>query len=159
MAAHGNVVVTKEWVKLAPDAAWAAIVPCDLTEFFTGMKPAIPAIVSVTDQTGDWDGAGQSRLIHLADGSSVGEAIDEVDRPTAFRYTVGPFGGPLGKLVEHAKGEFLFEELGGGTAIRWTYDWKPRPGMKPLVAVMAKAWSAYSARVLADLVKTAKPSY
>ncbi|MFT4049427.1 MAG: SRPBCC family protein [Solirubrobacterales bacterium] len=157
MAARGTVVVSKEWVKLSPDQAWEAIVPCDLPTFFTGMKPAIPAISEVTDQAGDWDGAGQTRTIHLADGSSVSETIDEVDRPGVFRYTVGPFNGALDKLVEHAKGEFIFEDLGGGTSVRWTYDWKPRPGMRPVVIVLAKFWSAYSRRVLTDLIKAAKP--
>ncbi len=157
MSAKGTVVVTREWVGASPEQTWAAIIPCDLPSFFTGMKPAVPAIESVTDQTGDWDTAGQTRTIHLVDGSHVAEAIDEVDHPKSFRYTVGPFSGPLNKLVENVKGEFVFEELGGGTSIRWTYEWRPRSGMKPLVIVLAKVWSAYSKRVLADLARAAQP--
>lgn len=157
MSAKGTVVVTNEWSAASPEQTWAAIIPCDLPTFFTGMKPAVPAIQSVTDQTGDWDAAGQSRTIHLADGSHVAETIDEVARPGTFRYTVGPFSGPLNRLVEGVKGEFVFEALGGGTSIRWTYEWRPRPGMKPLVIVLAKLWSAYSKRVLAALARASQP--
>lgn len=157
MSARGFTVVTKEWAKATPEHAWDVIVPCDLPSFFPGLKPAIPAITKVTDQTGDWDTAGQTRTIHLADGGSVHETIDAVEYPRTFNYTVGPFDGPTGKLVEHAKGEFVFEEMAGGTHVRWTYVWKPRPGMQPVVWVLAKLWGAYSKRVLLSLAKAAQP--
>lgn len=157
MSARGFTVVSNEWTKAPIDRAWDVIVPCDLPSFFPGMKPAVPAITKVTDQTGDWDAAGQARQIHLDDGSSVHETIDAVDRPHTFNYTVGPFTGLTGKLVVHAKGEFVFEEMGGGTHVRWTYVWKPRPGMQPVVWVLAKLWSAYSKRVLLKLAQAAQP--
>ncbi len=151
MAVRGTLVTNADWADCAPGDAWNAIIPCDLTRHFTGMGPLVPAITSVTDQTGDWDEAGQSRTIHLADGSSVSERIDAVDRPHTFNYTVGPFSGPIGKLVEHASGEFVFEELGGGTSVRWSYDWKPKPGARVIVLLLARLWNAYAKRVLARL--------
>lgn len=151
MAVRGTLVTNTDWADCSPDEAWAAIIPCDLTRFFTGMGPLVPAITSVSDQTGDWDGADQSRSIHLADGSQVAERIDAVDRPRTFNYTVGPFSGPIGRLVEHASGEFVFEELGGGTSVRWSYDWKPKRGARLAVLLLARLWNAYAKRVLARL--------
>lgn len=158
MPGKGFKVVSSEWARAPREKTWDVIVPVDLTRHFTGLKPAIPAITEVTDQTGAWDAAGQTREIHLADGSHVHETIDAVDRPSRFNYTVGPFSGLIGKLVLHAKGEFVFEDMNDGTYVRWTYTWFAKPGAQPIVWALSKLWSIYSNRVLVQLVKAVEPA-
>jgi hypothetical protein len=46
-------------------------VPIDLTSIFTGYGP-LPAVTGTKNQTGAWDGAGQTRTVLLSDGSSAG---------------------------------------------------------------------------------------
>ena len=156
MAASGFKVVSSEWARASRKQTWDFIVPVPLPDYFTGLKPAIPAISEVTDQTGDWNSAGQTRTIHLADGSHVHETIDEVETGSAFRYTVGPFNGPVGLLVKHAKGEFVFEDMAGGTYVRWSYTWVPKNGAAaPVVWALSKLWGVYANRVLVRLVQGA----
>lgn len=156
MPAKGFTVKNAEWAKVSPEVAWDKIIPVDIPSVFTGLAPVIPAVVSTEDQTGDWDAAGQTRRFKLADGSETAELINSVDRPKAFNYTVGPFSGPIGKAVDHAKGEFLFEPMGGGTHITWTYVWAPKPGAQPLIWVLAKVWNIYAKRMIYKLARLAE---
>lgn len=156
MSANGFKVVSSEWSSAPRDETWKFIIPVSLPEYFTGMKPTIPAIREVTDQTGDWESAGQTRVIHLADGNRVQERIDEVEIGHAFRYTVGPFTGPLNLIVKHAKGEFLFEDMAGGTYMHWSYTWIPKhAALKPAVWILSKVWAPYANRVLVRLAQDA----
>jgi hypothetical protein len=155
MSSRGFRVTVDEWTSAAPERAWDVIVPVDLTAVFTGLKPAIPAVTAVRDQTGDWDAAGQTRKIELADGSSTAERIDEVERPDRFNYTVGPFSGPVGSLVDRAEGEFRFEPMSSGTHVRWTYVWIPRRGAAPVVWVLSKLWRVYARRCILALARLA----
>ena len=49
-----------------PDRTFAIMSPLTPVGFYPKFGP-IPAVVEVTDQTGAWDAAGQSRTLHLAD--------------------------------------------------------------------------------------------
>ncbi|MBJ7458856.1 MAG: hypothetical protein JHD02_06710 [Thermoleophilaceae bacterium] len=155
MPSGGFRVAVDEWTSADAGRAWDVIVPIDLTTVFTGLKPVIPAVVAVREQTGNWDAVGQTRKIDLADGSRTGEIINSCDRPALFTYTVGPFSGPVGKLVDRAEGEFKFEPMSDGTYVRWTYVWHPRPGGAPIVWVLSKIWRIYARRSILALVKLA----
>ncbi|MEM7469589.1 MAG: polyketide cyclase, partial [Pseudomonadota bacterium] len=56
------------------ELSFAHIVPIDLTSIITGYGP-LPAVVKVQNQTGAWDGAGQSRTVVLSDGSLAQEIL------------------------------------------------------------------------------------
>lgn len=131
-----------------------AIVPIELSRVFTGYGP-LPAVTSTSGQTGDWDGVGQSRLVHLSDGSSAPELINSYDRPAGFGYRVGPFSGPFGKIVEHADGLFLFDDVDGSTDISWTYTFKARPGRGLIARPVTFLWRRYAQRVLDAMIATA----
>lgn len=156
MSVRGLTVRNSEWAKVDIDRAWDVIIPVDIPSIFTGLPPLIPAVTSTEDQSGPWDAAGQTRRFKLADGNETAEVIDAVDRPHSFNYTVGPFSGPLGSLVKHAKGEFVFEPMGGGTHIRWTYDWASKPGAQPIIWVLARVWNVYAKRMLYKLARLAE---
>jgi hypothetical protein len=126
--------------------AFATIVPIDLTRIFTGLGP-LPAVVGRHGQTGSWQRVGATRIVELSNGSEVREEITAHEPPRYFAYRVGPFAGPLGRLADHADGDWRFAELGAGlTGIRWRYAFALRsPVARPLVIA---AWRAYARRVL-----------
>jgi hypothetical protein len=157
MPSKGYRVTSEDWTHADPERAWDVIVPVELSKVFTGLKPLIPAVTGTRDQTGDWDAAGQTRKIDLADGTGTAERIDVADRPNVFQYTVGPFTGPLGRFVDRAEGEFKFTVMNGGTHVRWTYVWFPARGGAPLVWVFSKLWGVYARRMVVDLAKLAEP--
>jgi hypothetical protein len=155
MASRGYRVTSEDWTRASAERAWDSIIPVDLSQVFTGLKPLIPAVTGTREQTGAWDAAGQTRKIDLADGSETAERIDSAERPHLFTYTVGPFSGPLGRFVDRAEGEFKFTPMNGGTHVRWTYVWFPRRGGAPIVWVLAKLWGVYARRMVVALAKLA----
>jgi YD repeat-containing protein len=106
--------------------AFLGIMPIDLSSIFTGFGP-LPAVTGVTDQTGDWDAAGQTRSVTLADGSSAREKLTGYKSPEYFSYTVSGFTGVLRFLTTSADGEWWFETVSEAkTHIKWRYAYNPR---------------------------------
>jgi hypothetical protein len=151
-------IVTFDWADASVEATFDAIIPVELPKVFTGYGP-IPAVASTSEQTGDWDAAGQTRTLNLADGSSTHERIDNFERPELFQYTVGPFSGPFGNLIDRAEGEFYMTPMAQGTQVRWTYTWYAKQQwMYPLLWVFTRLWKAYSRKGLYACVKHAEQS-
>jgi hypothetical protein len=135
-----------------PARTFATLTPSDPTRFYPRFR-VIPAVVSVTDQTGEWDAVGQTRMLHLSDGSTVVETTTDVDRPGFFAYELTDFTKVFGPLVDHARAEWRFEPDGGGTRITWTYTFFGRPGRGWIVGLIVRAaWTAYMRRVVVGLV-------
>jgi hypothetical protein len=129
-----------------------ALTPSDPTRFYPRFR-VIPAVVAVTDQTGGWDVVGQTRTLHLSDGSTVVETTTDVDRPALFAYELTQFTRLFGGLVDHARAEWRFEPADGGTRITWTYVFFGLPGRGWIVALIVRAvWAAYMRRVIAGMV-------
>jgi hypothetical protein len=150
------VVVSAEAI-CAPEQAFGVIAPIDLSRIFTGYGP-LPAVRGVRDPSGPWERIGSSRTVELSDGTTVAETLTSWAAPSHFGYRVGPFGGPLGRLVAHADGAWWFEPLeAGGTRIRWSYVFVPRTTIaRPTVRGLAALWRRYSARALAAAVRIAE---
>lgn len=142
--------------KVPPQRCFDAIIPIDLTRMMRGYGP-LPAVTGVRDQVGPWDAPGSTRVVELADGNETPERIVAVAIPEAFHYRVGPFTGPLGKVVDHVDGSFLFDAAEGGTtAISWTYAFRPLRGRSLLVRALAPLWRRYAAQSLARAVAIAE---
>src|SRR5262249_36406922 len=108
------------------DAAFAHIVPIDLASIFTGYGP-LPAVTRTQDQVGAWDTVGQTRTVHLSDGSSAQELLTAYERPGYFSYAVSGFTGVLRHFTSSANGEWWFTTVAPGrTRIRWRYAFNPR---------------------------------
>jgi hypothetical protein len=146
-----DVAVSVVTTARAPlDVTFDTIVPIDLTRIFRGYAGVLPAVVGVRDQSGLWDTAGATRVVLLGDGSEAPERLTAVTPHSGFAYVVGPFTGVLGRVVDHAVGEWRFADDGaGGTRIAWTYTFVPRPGRTALVRLIAPVWRRYAARALA----------
>jgi hypothetical protein len=150
MSARAVAVTVTGRAATTPDRAMAVIAPIDLTRIFTGFGP-LPAVVGTRGQTGGWDHPGAARTVLLGDGSEAREELTAYDPPSHFAYRLSGFTGPLRLLVEGVHGAWWFTpNAGGGTGVRWTYAFRPRPGRGLIVrAVVAPLWRAYARRVLA----------
>jgi len=128
------------------------LTPSDPSRFYPSFR-VIPAVGSVTDQSGPWDAVGQTRTLHLSDRSTVVETITDVERPDFFAYELTRFTRLFGRLVDHARAEWRFEPVGAGTRIRWSYTFVGRPGRGWIVAMIVRlVWAAYMRRVIVGLV-------
>jgi hypothetical protein len=135
-----------------PGRTFDILTPSDPVRFYSRFR-VIPAVTSVTDQTGAWDAAGQTRTLHLSDGSSVVETTTEVRRPGLFAYRLTDFTKVFGRLVDHARAEWRFDADAGGTRITWTYAFVGRPGRGWMVGLIVRlAWAAYMREVMVRLV-------
>ena len=161
MARAGVAVTVRARAAVAPEVAFDAIAPIDLPRIFTGLGP-LPAVTGTREQTGAWDHAGATRVVELADGTEARERLTLHERPHRFAYRVGPFTGPLRRVVDGADGAWWFAPAGGGdagaaTAVTWTYTFRPRGLARPLVRVaVAPLWRAYARRALARAVAAAE---
>ncbi|CAN5299729.1 hypothetical protein BH11ACT3_BH11ACT3_13880 [soil metagenome] len=139
-----------------PTRTYEILTPSDPSRFYGKFGP-IPATLSVSDQTGAWDGVGQTRTLHLSDGSTVVETTKEVDAPRRFAYQLTNFTKLFGALVAKADAEWDFDAAEGGTRIRWTYTFHGKPGRGWMVALIIKlAWAPYMREVLPKLVDEVK---
>jgi hypothetical protein len=136
-------------------STWNVFVPIDLAEVFPRSKGPIPPVKGTSGQTGRWDIAGNARVVHLGDGTSVREEITlsdpsdghpPSDGRARFGYRVSGFTGPMARLAREARGEWLFEEIAPDrTRIVWTYAFEPASPLArlPLSLVVATFWKAY----------------
>jgi hypothetical protein len=139
-----------------PAQVFGILTPSDPSRFYPRFL-VIPAVVAVTDQTGEWDAVGQTRVLHLSDGSSVRETTTDVDRPAFFAYELTEFTRLFGGLVDHARAEWRFAPADGGTRISWSYTFVGRPGRGWVVAAIVRlVWAAYMRRVIIGLVDEAR---
>jgi hypothetical protein len=107
--------------------------PCEATFDFAAANESFPRVLlpfgPLPGITGvEWlDGAlepkpGARRLIHLSDGTTIGEELLTYDRPTRHRYRwSNPPAGPLSWLVRSGEGDWSFAPVDGGTRIVWRY--------------------------------------
>ena len=151
-------VTVRAVARAEPGRIFDVIVPIGLERIFHGFGP-VPAVLGVRDQIGLWDHAGASRTVLLADGSEAYETLAWHDRPRGFGYRLEPGpGSSLARLVESARGTWAFAPADdGGTAIAWTYAFRPRRGRGSVVrAVLAPVWRQAARRALALAVQEAE---
>jgi hypothetical protein len=98
---------------------------------------------------------GVSRRPVLSDGTAAFERITRYEPSSYFAYEVGWFTKALGRLVTGARGSWIFEPTAdGGTAIEWTYAFRPRRLRRTLVRlVIAPVWRMYMRRALDATVR------
>ena len=131
-------------------AAFDHIAPIDLSSIFTGYG-FLPAVTGTQHQTGAWDAAGQTRIVHLADNSTAQEELTKYDHPNYFSYTVSGFTGSLGLLASSANGEWRFStDESGKTNIRWRYAFNARSffAVPVLWFVVNFLWRGYMNKAL-----------
>jgi hypothetical protein len=142
-------------VAAAPLArAWSIATPLTPVGFYP-RAGVIPAVVAVHDQSGPWDGAGQTRRLELSDGSSVVESLVRVEPDGVFVYELSEFTGLLGRLVTGGRADWSYRATPSGrTRVDWTYSFFARPGRGAIVrGIVRFAWAPYMRRVLVGITR------
>ncbi|MDT0684189.1 SRPBCC family protein [Roseicyclus sp. F158] len=105
----------------------------------------VPGVVSTSDVSGPWDRPGVHRVVHLADGSTVDEAVTTYDRPSYFSYRVSNPSFALKHLMTDARGEFRFVPEGADTHLTWTYTFRAKDDIRklPLALFVRSQWRGY----------------
>jgi hypothetical protein len=149
--------VTVEMVAgTSPEWTWQVLTPIDPTRFYPKFG-IIPATVAVRDQSGPWNTVGQTRTLVLSDGGHVVETITDVVEPRFFAYELTNFQKAFKLLVDHARAEWTFTPVDGGTRVTWTYEFVPRKRWGWLLGiVVARAWEPYMRSVLPEIVHEAE---
>lgn len=133
------------------EEAFDRVLPHPLPEVFARRSLAIPPIKAVRGQVGEWGTVGQSRTIVLADGGTMLETLNQVERPHSFGYTISEVTGAMKPLVVSAVGEWAFEAAGTGTRITWTWQLTPTSAGRLVMPVFGAMWSGYARKALAQL--------
>ncbi len=148
------VVEQSRTIPMGRDDLFRDMVPMPLTDLFRRWYGPIPPIKEVRNQTGDWDGIGQTRTVVLVGGGSMLEELTTYDPPHSFGYTLSDVKGPLSPLVGHVDGEWVFEPKGSGTDVTWRWTIHPRSGFTaPLLPVFGILWKGYARQSLQELSK------
>ncbi|MFI9169826.1 SRPBCC family protein [Streptomyces lincolnensis] len=136
----------------SPAHTYQVIVPIDLAQVFKPWGP-LPGVAEVRDQTGTWNRPGTSRQTWFTDGSKADERLTEIAEGHGFAYELSGFTNVLAKLTSGVRGEWSFLPDGTGTSIRWTYDFRPLPGRRWIVAGPFKQlWIRYMRAALTRMV-------
>jgi len=140
----------------APATAFRRIAPVDLPTVFHRVGP-FPGVRSVANQTEAWDHAGPTRNPQFDDGSQADEQLTEYTDGVSFAYQLTGFTNVLARLAAGVRGEWNFNPDGDGTLIRWTYEFKPLPGRRWILAgPFAPLWRRYMAAALDRCVRVAE---
>jgi hypothetical protein len=126
-----------------PADTFRVLVPIDLPTVFRPVAP-FPGITRVANQTESWDHAGARRNPQFDDGSQADEQLTEYTDGHSFAYQLPNFTNVLSLLAAGIRGEFNVNPDGPGTLIRWTYEFKPLPGRRWILAgPFAPLWRRY----------------
>jgi len=146
-------VAESRTVAVPLEAAYDRTLAVPLTDIFGHRHLAMPSIVRVDDQRGEWgEAVGQTRTIRTSDRGSLTETLTELARPHRFGYRIDQIRGPMRPLVPHPPGGWAFAEDGSGTRITWSWEITPSSTLTvPLVALIGRMWHGYARQALASL--------
>lgn len=114
----------------------------------------VPGVASTSNISGPWDQPGSTRTVHLLDGSTVREGITHHDRPGYFAYRVSDPSFSLKHLMSHARGQWWFVAVEGGTQATWTYTFQAKNSWAeiPLRLFVGTQWKGYMASCQDNIV-------
>ena len=134
------------------DEAFAGTLPLPLEKVFNRWYGPIGPVREVRDQTGEWDAAGQTRVLVLAPAGSMHEELTSLDPPHSFGYALTGITGPLGLLVGRADGQWVFTASGAATTVTWRWNIHARSALTaPLLPVLGSLWKGYARQSLGTL--------
>ena len=142
-------------IPVSVEDAFAGTLPLQLPTIFSHWYGPIGPIKEVRDQTGDWDAAGQTRVVMLTPSGSMHEELTSLDPPHSFGYALTGITGPLGLLVGRADGQWLFTATGvvpSETTVTWRWNIHARSALTaPLLPALGLLWKGYARRSLETL--------
>ena len=149
-------ITVQQRTSVAPADVFRVIVPIDLASVFHRVTP-FPGVKGVKNQTEAWDHVGPTRNPQFDDGSQADEQLTEYTEGSSFAYQLTGFTNVLSRLAAGVRGEWNFNPDGDGTLIRWTYEFKPIPGRRWILAgPFAPLWRRYMVAALKRCVRVAE---
>jgi Polyketide cyclase / dehydrase and lipid transport len=146
------VVAQSRAIPVTVEDAFARALPIPLPVICSQWYGLFPPIKEVRDQTGDWDAAGQTRVITMVGGGSVHETLTCVDPPRSFGYTLSDVKGAMAALVSSIDGKWSFAPAGTGTKVTWQWTIHAKSGVAArLLPVVGKMWKGYARGTLEKL--------
>ena len=126
-----------------------------LTTIFSRRYGPIPPIAEVREQHGEWGTVGQTRVVALKGPGVMHETLTSVNPPNNFGYTLTGITGPLGLLVDHIEGKWIFDACGWTneeTNVIWTWTIHPTSIFAvPFLPLLGRLWKGYARQSLATL--------
>jgi hypothetical protein len=111
-------------------ALWTWLVPGVFYDDLPGVvrdEAGLAGCTKTTGTTGPWDVPGSTRIVHLADETSVRETVTVATAPHYFAYRLTDMSGRMVRmLVREAAGQWWFTDEGTGTHVKWTYTAESR---------------------------------
>jgi uncharacterized protein YndB with AHSA1/START domain len=124
---------------------------------FLGALGPIPGVTAVDIEGDGVLRAGARRHLKMSDGSEMTETILEQERPRRHRYrwvTQPPFPFPL--FISGAEAGWVFETIGSGTRLVWTYTFDlTSPVAYPIARLIAFVFRKYMQKGLDRLAELA----
>ena len=153
MSTRGSTAIAELTASASRTQTWNTATPLTPVGYYP-KSGFLPGVIEVRNQTGNWDQPGQTRQLLLSDGGWVVEHTMNVEPYGFFAYNLTDFQKIFGKLVDHARAEWTFTEVAGGTTIHWSYTFFPlNAGAKPVLALIIKLlWGPYMKKVLPKIV-------
>jgi Polyketide cyclase / dehydrase and lipid transport len=153
MSSRGSTAIAELTAKASPVETWKTATPLTPVGYYP-KSGLLPGVLEVRDQTGKWDRPGQTRQLMLSDGGWVVEHTMNVEPYGFFAYNLTDFQKIFGKLVHHARAEWTFTEVEGGTTIHWSYTFfSLNAGARPILALIIRLlWGPYMKKVLPNIV-------
>lgn len=150
--ARSVVVAQSRAIPVSVEDAFAKTLPIPLTEICSQWYGLFPPIKEVREQTGDWDAAGQTRVVAMVGGGSVQEKLTSVDPPNSFAYTLSGVKGAMAPLVSSIDGKWSFTPAGTGTNVTWQWTIHAKSDLAaPLLPVLGRMWQGYARVTLEKL--------
>jgi Polyketide cyclase / dehydrase and lipid transport len=146
-------VAESRTVAVPLEAAYDGTLKVPLPDIFGHRHLAIPPVVRVEDQDGEWGReVGQTRTIRTSDRGALHETLRELDRPQRFGYRIDQVRGPMRPLVRHLDGAWSFAPDGTGTRVTWSWEITPTSALtRPIVVLVGRMWHGYARHALATL--------
>ena len=139
-------------IPVSVEKAFAGTLPLPLPTIFSHWYGPIGPIKDVRDQTGEWDTAGQTRVVMLTPSGSFHEELTSLDPPHSFGYALTGITGPLGLLVGRADGQWRFAASGDATEVTWRWNIHPRSALAALLLpALGLLWKGYARKSLETL--------
>ena len=153
MTTRGSTAIAELTAAASGIQTWNTATPLTPVGYYP-RSGLLPAVTEIRDQSGPWDGPGQTRKLMLSDGGWVIEHITNVQPHGFFAYNLTDFQRIFKRLVDHARAEWTFTEVDGGTRIHWSYTFFPlnaaaRPVLSLIVTLL---WAPYMKKVLPGIV-------
>ena len=144
MSTRGSTAIAELTATASRTQTWNIATPLTPVGYYP-KSGLLPAVTEVRDQSGAWDKPGQTRKLMLSDGGWVIEHTTNVEPYGYFAYNLTDFQKVFRRLVDHARAEWTFSEVDGGTKIHWSYTFFPlnlaaRPVLSLIVALL---WAPY----------------